>query len=63
MDLLYGVNQSVKVIEFGADFIGAMQHYTAESNMLLDEMKETERFKAAVEKYELKDAVRRSTKP
>ena len=53
MDLFAEVNDPLKVIEFNPDFLGAMRHYAAENNALLDEMKQTGRFKETMTKYGL----------
>jgi hypothetical protein len=51
MDLLYGMNQSLKVIAFNPDFAGAMQSYATKINAPLDDMARTQLFKAAMEKH------------
>jgi hypothetical protein len=55
MDLLYGANRSIKKIGFTPTFLDSMHHYSAESDKLLDEMRQTERFKTAMEKFGLND--------
>lgn len=51
MDLLYGVNQSRNVIEFRPDFPDVIGRMAYDSNSLLAEMKATDRFKRAMEKF------------
>ena len=50
-DLLYGVNMDLKVIEFVSDFTAYVRHAAKENETLLAEMKSTDRFKRAIEKY------------
>lgn len=56
MDLFYGVNQGRDVLDFCPDFALHLQHAAKESDALLDELKATDRFKRAAEKYGLPGA-------
>ena len=53
MDLFYGVNKGVNVIEFHPDFVHGVTSLARETDVLLTEMKATGRFKNAVAKYGL----------
>jgi hypothetical protein len=53
MDLLYGVNLDHKVIGFRNDSPLQMQRLAKENDGLLVEMKATDRFKCAMQKFGL----------
>ena len=56
MDLFYGVNQGRNVLEFRTDFADAVGRMAEESNALLAELKATDRFKRAIQKFRLPGA-------
>jgi hypothetical protein len=56
MDLLYEVNQERNVIEFRHDFADTIAAMADESNALLAEMKSTDRYKSAMQKFGLPEA-------
>jgi hypothetical protein len=56
MDFMYGVNRQYKVLEFVDRFADLLQDYAAANNTLLDEMKKTDRYKAAMTKFRLAPA-------
>ncbi len=53
MDLLFGVNLRHDAIDFVPDFQATIGHYATESDRLLAQRKDTERFKKAAGKYKL----------
>jgi hypothetical protein len=52
MDLMYGVNQSSNAIKFPSDFHHMIEQMLADNRALLADIKETERYKLALDKYE-----------
>jgi hypothetical protein len=59
MDLIYGVNKGRDVVGFRPDFANTIGTMATENNALLDEMKNTDRYKRAMEKI----TQRAGTKP
>jgi hypothetical protein len=53
MDFFYGVNLQYKAIEFVGGFSDTVQRYAAANTALRDQMRQTDRYKAAVSKYGL----------
>jgi hypothetical protein len=51
VDFFYGVNQRVNVIEFCPDFTRYVQQMVQENEALMTDIKSTDRFKRALEKY------------
>ncbi len=51
MDFFYGVNDGRNVIDFLPEFADSIERMATENNALLAEMKSTDRFKRAAEKY------------
>jgi hypothetical protein len=63
MDLLYGVNQSYKAVRFVDNFARNMQDYAAANNSLLEDLKQSERYKAIEARLIAKGALSAKEEP